>query len=305
MLKSVSLQWAVFFLVLLASLVALFSFLLVLIWLEGTRSPFPVSFRGAPVSQPRMISANPTTSLTPFQPLPTSTITATPLPTTTSTATTVPPTATFTPTLEPTATLPPTEPPPPTADNTFPPSQASIQGISGHAQLYTLDCEARSAVDLAAYFGFNIDEMDFLSRLPRSDDPEEGFVGSFTDPRGQIPPNSYGVHAPPVARVLREYGVNATEWKYLSYDKIQTEVASSRPVMAWVINNTLSGWPIQYTASNGNTTTVAHYEHTVLVIGYDPDYVTLLDGNLVYQRTVQQFLDSWSVLGNMAITIQP
>ncbi len=186
-----------------------------------------------------------------------------PSPTATATATPIPPTETPTPTLVPTDT-----PIPPVIDNSFPPSQASISGVVGHAQLYSLDCEARSAVDLAAYFGYSIDEIEFLSQLPSSDDPDQGFVGSYTDPRGQIPPNSYGVHAGPVAQLLRAYGVNATDWKYMSYDQIQSEVASGRPVMVWVINNTLSGWPVQYTASDGNTTTVAAFEHTVIVVGY-------------------------------------
>ena len=117
---------------------------------------------------------------TPFQPLPTSTVTPTPLPPTE--------------TPWPTPTLPPTETEVPTARPTvteeFPPSQAQIEGVYGYAQSFNLDCEARSAVDLAAYFGLNIGLMDFLDALPRSDDPEVGFVGRYTDPRGQIPPNS-------------------------------------------------------------------------------------------------------------------
>lgn len=300
MFKSIAWQWVIFFLMLFISLGALLAFLVLLLWMEGVRMPTSISSLGVPISYTQTLPAHPVSSLTPFQPLPTNTITVTPSPTATATATPIPPTET------PTQTLVPTDTPiPPVIDNSFPPSQASISGVVGHAQLYSLDCEARSAVDLAAYFGYSIDEIEFLSKLPGSDDPDQGFVGSYTDPRGQIPPNSYGVHAGPVAQLLRAYGVNATDWKYMSYDQIQSEVASGRPVMVWVINNTLSGWPAQYTASDGNTTTVAAFEHTVIVVSYSPDYVTLLDGDVFYQRTLQQFLDSWSVLGNMAITITP
>ncbi|MCE1254050.1 MAG: C39 family peptidase [Anaerolineae bacterium] len=178
-----------------------------------------------------------------------------------------------------------------------------MSNISGHRQLYTLDCEARSSVDLAAYFGIDIDENDFLNRLPRSDDPNEGFVGNLGDPRGQIPPNSYGVHAAPIAALLREYGLNASAQYGFGFESLKSEIAAGRPVLAWVIGNTTSGFGTSYTPSNGNTTIVAPYEHTVLVIGYNSDTVTLLDENNIYNRSTSTFVNSWAVLGNMAVTV--
>jgi hypothetical protein len=62
-------------------------------------------------------------------------------------------------------------------------------------------------VDLAAYFGVYIDQMTFQGSLPLSDDPEEGFVGYYWGAQGQLPPSSYGVHAPPVAALLRAFGL--------------------------------------------------------------------------------------------------
>jgi uncharacterized protein YvpB len=187
----------------------------------------------------------------------------------------------------------------------FPPGAAVIQGIYGHNQLYSLDCEARSAVDLAAFFGVHIDEIDFLAKLPKSDDPNEGFVGDYDDPIGQIPPDSYGVHANPIARLLRNYGLDASARMSMTFDDLKIEITSGRPVMAWVIGQTEPGIPLSYTPSNGNRTTVAHNEHTVLVIGFDHGYVLLLDptGNLAYWRTIDGFMDSWRVLGYMAVTV--
>jgi len=57
--------------------------------------------------------------------------------------------------------------------------------------------------------------------------------------------------------------------------------------------------------SDGLATIVARYEHTVVVTGYSDNYVYYLNGDTIYRRTVGQFLDSWSALGNMAITTQP
>ena len=37
-------------------------------------------------------------------------------------------------------------------------------------------------------------------------------------------------------------------------------------------------------------------------VDYDPQTVTVVDGNMVYTREIDTFLASWSVLGDMAIT---
>lgn len=158
-------------------------------------------------------------------------------------------------------------------------------------------------MDLAAFFGFPIDEMEFLSRLPLSDDPDRGYVGNYWDQRGQLPPASYGVHAAPVAALLREYGLPADARLGFTWDEIRTEIAKGRPVMVWVIANLDSTTPVLYKAQDGTTTMVARYEHTVLVTGYDPNSVTIVDGNMVYQRPIERFLSSFAVLGNMVVTI--
>jgi len=245
---------------------------------------------------------------TPYLPLPTATATATLTPTSTATPTQTP-TSTNTPV--PTSTPTPTDtatplPPTPTSPPKFPPDEAWITDIYGYPQAYSLDCESRSAVDLASYFGIYIDKDEFMAALPKSDDPESGFVGDYWGETGQLPPNSYGVHAPPVASLLNSYGLNVVPVKGIGWYELMVEVASGRPVMTWVINNTFAyGEPVSYTASNGNTTIVARYEHTVLVIGYNTDYVRLLDGAMVYDRTIDQFLSSWAVLGNMAVIVTP
>jgi uncharacterized protein YvpB len=184
------------------------------------------------------------------------------------------------------------------------PPQASIEGVNGHPQLYTLDCEARSAVDLAGYFGIEINEKDFLRKLPKSDNPETGFVGNYRDPRGQLPPDSYGVYASPVAKLLRQYGLNAHASKNMDFERLQAEITAGRPVMAWVIGNVWPGYAVEYVTPDGETVIVASYEHTVIVTGYDESTVSVVDGDLVYQRTLDEFLASWEVLGNMAITVE-
>ncbi len=186
------------------------------------------------------------------------------------------------------------------------PSSAQIKDITGKDQALPLDCESRSAVDWANYFGTQINEIEFFNRLPESDDPDTGFVGNVYGDWGQIPPNDYGVHAQPVAKLLNKYGVDAYARRPLSWDQLRAEIAAKRPVIVWVIGSaSMNEKPIYYTASNQHRSIVAHYEHTVIVVGYSSTSVTILDGDTRINRALSQFLSSWSALDNMAITAIP
>jgi subtilisin-like proprotein convertase family protein/uncharacterized protein YvpB len=192
--------------------------------------------------------------------------------------------------------------PTPTPEPRTIPSKAHISNISSQPQAYPLDCESRVAVDWAGYFGFNINEITFFNQLPRSDNPDTGFVGSVFGTWGQIPPKAYGVHAEPIAALLRDYGVPAYAHRPLSWDDLRWEISQGRPVYVWTIgNSSTSQIPVYYNPGDGNTTIVAHYEHTVMVIGYNENNVTILDNGNTYTRSIQQFLTSWSALDNMAI----
>jgi subtilisin-like proprotein convertase family protein len=190
------------------------------------------------------------------------------------------------------------------------PSNASISGMSGQDQQLTLDCESRSAVDWAKHFGVTIDEIGFLNHLPVSDDPEAGFVGNPEGNWGNIPPYDYGVHAAPVAALLRDYGLTATSYYSLQWDDLRAEIASGNPVIVWIIGGAnyylVNGTPHLYTAaSTGNTMVVAPWEHTVILVGYTPDTVTTLNGAHFINIPLDQFLDSWSALDFMAVMARP
>jgi uncharacterized protein YvpB len=183
----------------------------------------------------------------------------------------------------------------------FPPDSYNIDNVVSNPQWFTLDCEARTAVDWAAFFGVSIDENAFLGSMPHSDNPDLGFVGRYDGVQGQLPPNSYGVHADPVANLLNQFGVTARSGKGFTWDDMRNELASGRPVIVWVIFNTVPGNPIAYTDSEGNTTTVAYFEHTIMLSGYTPDTVYISDNGRYYERSLPVFLASWGALGNMAI----
>lgn len=211
-------------------------------------------------------------------------------------------TATATNTLTIPPTLTPTASQTPLPSATLP-ARVEIEGIQGTYQTYELGCEANAAAQMARFFGLTINEREFQAALPLTDNPDTGFVGQVEGIWGLIPPNSYGVHAEPVAAELRNFGLNAKAHRQYSMAEIREELAAGRPVMVWVIGGVRQGRATTYTAGDGSVITVAPYEHTVLVTGYGADYFTFLDGKEVYHRSTAQFADSWQVLGNMAVTI--
>lgn len=199
-----------------------------------------------------------------------------------------------------TATLLPTDSvtPLPTPDYPF---FANIKKIEGQKMRISLDCEANSAAILAGFFGVKIDEVQLFISLPVSDNPDKGFVGDVHAEWGNLPPNGYGVYPAPVVKQLAKYGFAARDVYGFSLDDLKQEIAAGRPVIVWVTGRVEPGTPESYVSSDGESHIVARFEHTVLVIGYTPWGVTILDGDTIYARSTEQFLSSWKVLGYMAI----
>jgi LysM repeat protein len=186
------------------------------------------------------------------------------------------------------------------------PSYAVIDGVPANKQSLPLSCESRSAADLAGYWGISVNEVKFFNALPTSDNPEKGFVGDVYGSWGQIPPNPYGVHAQPIAKNLRTYGLDAQAQYGMSFNDLKKELANGRPVIVWVVGKVWKGSPITYTAEDGSKVIVTKYEHTMLAYGYDDSNIYLIDAGTGGRGkySISNFKASWGVLGNMAITAQ-
>jgi LysM repeat protein len=106
-----------------------------------------------------------------------------------------------------------------------------------------------------------------------------------------------------VAETLRDFGLEAEAHNNLDWDDLRGEINAGRPVIVWVIGQMWGGSPVEYEAPDGSTSRVAAFEHTMILIGYSSDAVQVVDaysGQYQYYW-LSTFLNSWSVLGNMAV----
>jgi len=186
------------------------------------------------------------------------------------------------------------------------PKSVYVDGVVGYPQQRALSCESRSASDFAAYFGVNVSEaqiLAYVTKNPRTDNPNFGYVGNPDGYWGQIPPNDYGVHSNPIEDALANYGLPVYGERNLSWDFVRSEIANGRPVIVWVIGAMWSGTPVTYTDSEGRNAIVAAYEHTVILIGYNETKVWVVDAadGLTKSYPVESFLSSWQVLQNQAL----
>jgi uncharacterized protein YvpB len=181
------------------------------------------------------------------------------------------------------------------------PESSYIINITGHRQAYHLSCESSVSVDWANYFGVTIYESTFQASLPHSDNPDFGFVGDVNSVWGQTPPYAYGVYAGPVAASLQQYGLPAKAVKGYTLEEIKQNLVELKPVIVWVIANMESSTPVKYIDSKGRSTIVAPYEHVVIVTGYGQDSIRYMTNGKFYDIPTNVFLNSWGVLGNMAV----
>gem|GEM_PF-3111307 len=186
------------------------------------------------------------------------------------------------------------------------PVQVMLDKAVGKPQEHNLSCESRSASDLAQFWGFNIPESQFLSQLPRSDNPHKGFVGSPDDQRGGLPPNGYGVYAEPVAALLQAYGLPARAEYQRGLKWLREELAAGQPVIVWATYE-FKDTPVQtYRSADGQDHKVVPFEHTFLVVGYTPTEFYVIDAYDGQRKAfpVADFEKSWSLLDQMAVTMK-
>ena len=178
---------------------------------------------------------------------------------------------------------------------------------ASRAQGHALSCEARAACDLLEHHGIPVAEDAFLAALPRSDNPDLGFVGDPDDDTGCLPPEGYGVHAPPVAATLRGFGLSADAVSGRDLAWLRAELDAGRPVILWVVSGFEEGAPIALRDARGRAFEAVRGEHAVLALRRRGSRVVVLDPAHGEEREVDEaaLLRSWRAFRGAAVRADP
>lgn len=192
-----------------------------------------------------------------------------------------------------------------------------LNGVPHIQQLPELPrgCEVTSLAMLLQYAGVSIDKMKLgneINTIPFRDqngmngNPNAGFVGdmyTFDNP-------GYGVYHSPIAALAEEYlPGRIVDLTGESINSVYNMLNNGSPV--WVITNSRFS-PLaesEYTTwdTPSGEVQITYREHSVLVVGYDQNYVYLNDPLADQPYTAvpkESFEESWIQMGSQAVSYQ-
>lgn len=201
-----------------------------------------------------------------------------------------------------------------------PPSKYMHQGAPLILQLPELPrgCEVTVLAMLLQEAGVNVDKMELASKVRKDTtpfqksggktyfgNPHDGFVGdmyTFDNP-------GLGVYHEPIAELAEQYlPGRIADLTGTSFNHLLWTVGQGMPT--WVIHTTLydevpaHAWRTWQTPSG--PVDVTYYEHSLLVIGYDQQYVYVHDPLGRKDKISRDaFQRGWEQMGSQAITVLP
>lgn len=180
-------------------------------------------------------------------------------------------------------------------------------------------CEVTSLAMLLQYDGVNVDKMELAERIKRDDTPYKqkngqvffghpniGFVGDMYN----INNPGLGVYHKPIKALADEYVPDkVVDFTGGEFSEVEASLSSGHPV--WVIINTryqkLPAEEFVIWHTSVGEIDITYREHSVLITGYDENYVYVNDPLTVEknkQIAKQDFIQAWIQMGKQAITIQ-
>jgi uncharacterized protein YvpB len=173
-------------------------------------------------------------------------------------------------------------------------------------------CEVTSLAMLLQYWGINVTKNELAEQIPRvplvygdgkNGNPNMGFVGNMEDGPG------LGVYHGPIFYLANTNVHDPLIVKNLSnhpFSSILEKVSQGLPV--WVITTT-SFSPIphfQAWSTPQGSVGVTFKMHSVVITGYDQDYIYLNDPYGTKNKKVnkEKFITSWVQMGSQAIVIE-
>lgn len=180
-------------------------------------------------------------------------------------------------------------------------------------------CEVTSLAMLLNYAGIDVDKMELATKIRKDatpykknkqqiyfGNPNQGFVGDMYD----LSNPGYGVYHEPIADLAKTYLKDSVhDFSGSSFDQILYYISQGQPV--WVITNAtfekLAPNAFQEWKTPQGPVSITMREHSVLVTGYDQEYIYFNDPLDAKKRKVSitSFKEAWIQMGRQAITILP
>lgn len=181
-------------------------------------------------------------------------------------------------------------------------------------------CEVTSLAMLLQFAGENVDKMTLANEVKKDPtpysvsggkvyfgNPHDGFVGDMYNLQNP----GLGVFHEPIRELAEQYlPGRIIDMTGSDFEKLKIPLSAEQPV--WVIINTayqkISEDLFQTWETPSGTVKVTSKEHSVLVTGYDDQFIYFNDpltGIKNKTAPIQDFKEAWVQMGSQAITILP
>ncbi len=137
-------------------------------------------------------------------------------------------------------------------------------------------CEITAVTMMLQYAGANVDKVQLANEMPRSDDPNQGYVG---DPYG----NGWTIYPPALMNLVRKYAGSAVN---LTGQDVESQLMKNHPVVAWM---TMHGFSV----------------HAITLTGFDANNIYYNDpwtGEKNASMSKNDFYSNWSTQDERAIS---
>ncbi|WP_250278094.1 C39 family peptidase [[Clostridium] colinum] len=181
-------------------------------------------------------------------------------------------------------------------------------------------CEVTSLAMLLNYKGIKVDKMELADKIKKepfiftlkdgnqyNGNPHKGFVGDIYSKENL----GYGVYNEPIYEIFKEYvGGEALNLTGANFQDLYYYISKNRPV--WIIINTrfkpLPEQEFDYLNTTRGNVKMTYREHSVLITGYDNQYIYYNDPmypGMTQKQNKTDFIKAWEQMGKQAITYVP